>query len=57
MEGVGKDGRMFLLERLSPEEVQNKLWMLYLNAEQRKDELRDQLKYKVSVYSVLFVLF
>ena len=41
MEGVGKDGRMFLLEQPSPELVQNKLWMLYLNAEQRKDELRD----------------
>ena len=55
MEGVGNDGRFFLLERPSPEAVQNKLWMLYQNAEQKKDEMRDQLKYKVSVCSVFVV--
>ena len=34
VEGVGNDGRIYILERPSPEAVQNKLWMLYLNAEQ-----------------------
>ena len=47
MEGVGDDGRLFLLERPRPEAVQNKLWMLYLDAEQKRDELKSQLKYKV----------
>ena len=35
------------MERPSPEAVQNKLWMLYLDAEQKRDELKSQLKYKV----------
>ena len=47
MEGVGDDGRFYLLDRPSPEAVQNRLWMLYLAAEKKKDELRDQLKFKV----------
>ena len=47
MEGVGGDGRLFLFERPSPEAVQNKILMLYLDAEQKRDELKDQLKYKV----------
>ena len=55
VEGVGNDGRIYILERPSPEAVQNKLWMLYLNAEEKKDELKNQLKYKVSVCSVLYV--
>ena len=55
VEGVGKDGRMYILERPSPEAVQNKLWMLYLHSEEKKDELKSQLKYKVSVCSVLCV--
>ena len=46
---------MYILEWASPEAVQNKLWMLYLNAEEKKDELKTQLKYKVSVCSVLCV--
>ena len=40
VEGVGTDGRMYILERPSNEAVQNKLWMLYLNAEEKKDELK-----------------
>ena len=47
MEGVGGDGRLFLLEWPSPEAVQNKILMLYLDAEQKRDELKNQLKYKV----------
>ena len=40
VEGVGDDGRPFLLERPRPEAVQNKLWMLYLDVEQKRDELK-----------------
>ena len=47
MEGVGEDGRMFLLKRPNADAVQNKLWMLYLNAEKQRDEMKDQLKFKV----------
>ena len=47
MEGVDNHGRFYLLDRPSPEAVQNRLWMLLLSAEQKRDELHDQLKYKV----------
>ena len=47
MEGVDNHGRFYLFDRPSPQAVQNKLWMLLLSAEQSRDELRDQLKYKV----------
>ena len=47
MEGVDNHGRFYLLDRPSPKAVQNRLWMLLLSAEQKRDELRDQLKYKV----------
>ena len=35
------------MDRPSPEAVQNRLWMLLLSAEQKRDELRDRLKFKV----------
>ena len=44
VEGVGKDGRMYILERPSPEAVQKKLWMFYLHSKEKKDELKSQLK-------------
>ena len=47
MEGVDNHGRFYLLDRPSPEAVQNRLWMLLLSAEQKRDELCDQLKYKI----------
>ena len=47
MEGVGDDGRFYLLDRPSPDAVQNKLWMLYMHAEKERDSLREQLKFKV----------
>ena len=47
MEGVDSHGRFYLLERPSPQAVQDKLWMLLLSAEKSRDEMRDQLKYKV----------
>ena len=46
---MGADGRMYLLERSSNEAVQNKLWSLYLSAEEKKEELMSRLKFKVSV--------
>ena len=47
MEGVDSHGRFYLLDRPSPEAVQNRLWILLLSAEQKRDELRDRLKFKV----------
>ena len=47
MEGVGNDGQFYLLDRPSNEEVQNRLWMLYLASEKKRQELKDQLKFKV----------
>ena len=47
MEGVDSHGRFYLLEHPSPHAVQDKLWMLLFSAEKSRDEMRDQLKYKV----------
>ena len=47
MEGVNNHGRFYLFDHPSPQAVQNKLWMLLLSAEQSRDELHDQHKYKV----------
>ena len=49
MEGVGSDGRMFLLQRPSNAEVQNQLWALYLVSEGEKEEMKARLNFKVSV--------
>ena len=49
VEGVGSDGRMFLLQRPTNEDVQNQLWALYLAAEDRNAELKSWLKFKVSI--------
>ena len=61
MEGVGSDGRMFLLRRPSHEEVEYQLWALYLASENEKEEMKARLNYKVSVVlsvvlSVLYVV-
>ena len=55
VEGVGTDGRLFLLERPSNQDVQNMLWNLYLSAEDKKNEYKARLKFKVSVCVVLWV--
>ena len=47
MEGVDSNSRFYLLERPSPQAVQDKLWMLLLSAEKSRDEMRDQLRHKV----------
>ena len=49
MEGVGSDGRMFILKRPSNAEVQNQLWALYLASEGEKEEMKARLNFKVSV--------
>ena len=58
MEGVGTNGRMFLLQRPTEAEVQNQLWALYLGAENEKEEMKARLDFKVSVkLSVLLSVF
>ena len=47
MEGVGPDGRMFLLNRPSEEEQISTLWKLYLTAERDKEALKAKLQYQV----------
>ena len=47
MEGVGPDGRMFLLYRPSEEEQISTLWKLYLTAERDKEALKAKLDYQV----------
>ena len=49
VEGVGSDGRMFLLQRPTEAEVQSQLWALYLGAEKEKEEMKARLDFKVSV--------
>ena len=49
VEGVGSDGRMYLLQRPSNAEVQNQLWALYLASEGEKNEMKARLNFKVSV--------
>ena len=47
MEGVGPDGRMFLLNRPSEEEQISTLWKLYLTAEKDKEALKAKLDFQV----------
>ena len=52
MEGVGKDGRMFLLSRPSEAEQISTLWGLYLTVEKDKEELKARLDFQVGVILV-----
>ena len=47
MEGVGPDGRMYLLNRPPEEEQISTLWKLYLSAERDKEALKAKLAYQV----------
>jgi len=49
VEGVGSDGRMFIMQRPSEAEQINTLWVLYLGAEKEKEEMKARLDFKVSV--------
>ena len=52
MEGVGKDGRMFLMNKPSEAEKISTLWRLYLTAEKDKEELKARLDFQVGVILV-----
>ena len=52
MEGVGDDGRMFVMTRPSEAEQISTLWVLYLTAEKDKEELKARLDFQVSVILV-----
>ena len=52
MEGVGKDGRMFLMNRPSEVEQISTLWRLYLTTEREKEELKAKLDFQVSAILV-----
>ena len=40
-------GRFYLLERPSPQDVQDRLWMMVISANKARDEMKEQLKRKV----------
>ena len=44
---MDSNGRFFLIEQPDPQEIQDRLWMLYLGADKAKDEMREQLKHQV----------
>ena len=52
MEGVGEDGRMFMLNRPSEAEQISTLWGLFLTAEKDKEELKARLDFQVGVILV-----
>ena len=52
MEGVGKDGRMFMVNRPSEAEQISTLWGLFLTAEKDKQELKVRLDFQVGVILV-----
>ena len=47
MEGVGDNGHLYFLERPTPEAIQSRLWLLLIDAEQKKEEYKDRLQFKV----------
>ena len=57
MEGVGPQGRMFLLRRPDQAEIEARLWKLYFEADKDKEDYKNRLKYKVSLYSVLVCIY
>ena len=57
MEGVGPQGRMFLLKRPDPEEIEARLWSLYFQADKDKEDYKNRLKYKVSLFGVIVCVY
>ena len=47
MEGVGPNGHMFLLQRPSHAEIEARLWRMYIGAEQKMEDYRNRLRFKV----------
>ena len=56
MEGVGPDGRMYLLNRPPEEEQISTLWKLYLSAERDKESLKAKLQYQVCAILVWLMI-
>ena len=52
VEGVGQDGRMFMLTRPSEAEQISTLWGLFHQAEKDKAELKARLEFQVSIIKV-----
>ena len=44
MQGVGPDGRRYLLARPPPDEVEDTLWRMVCEARRREDSLRQELR-------------
>ena len=47
MEGVDSHGRMYLLRRPDHAEIEARLWRLYFEADNEKEDYKNRLKFKV----------
>ena len=47
MEGVDSNGRMYLLKRPDHAEIEARLWRLYIGAEEKMEDYRNRLRFKV----------
>ena len=47
MEGVGSNGHMYLLHRPSHAEIEARLWRMYILAEEKMEDYRNRLRFKV----------
>ena len=57
MEGVGPQGRMFLLRRPDQAEIEARLWKLYFEADKDKEDYKNRLKYKVGLFGILVCIY
>ena len=44
---MGENGHFYLLQRPSHEEIQACLWLMYIDAEQKKEDYKNRLRFKV----------
>ena len=44
---MGENGHFYLLQRPSHEEIQARLWLMYIDAEQKKEDYKNRLCFKV----------
>ena len=47
VEGVDSHGRMYLMRRPDHAEIEARLWRLYLEADDEKEDYENRLKFKV----------
>ena len=47
VEGVDTHGRMYLMRRPDHAEIEARLWRLYLEADDEKEDYKNRLKFKV----------